>query len=208
MRRSGSFLFPVLALWAVSVAAAFWQFEGRYLPPAARPSGAAVARPEALPAPPLSHLAPNLTLTSGRITFVQFYNPDCPCSRDNEAHLRELTTRYPASSVRFIAVVECGATPSEQAAARRVWRERSMPDMEVALDPGGVIARAFGVWATPGAVILDRRGRVAYTGGFNAARFCHNPATAWAAQALAALEIEHPVPHPSMPFYGCQVQSR
>ena len=64
------------------------------------------------------------------------------------------------------------------------------------------------MWAAPAAVILNRDARVLYVGAYNAARYCDNPATAWAAAALRAADRDQPLARAQTPFYGCQVIPR
>jgi hypothetical protein len=213
MNVSNRAIFLALAVWGVCVCGAFWQYEWRYLRPAGRPLGAAAYRlngdKQPLPRTPLGALDTDqggIDLAgSTSITLLNFWSPTCACSRFAESQVRALAEDYRRCKVRFITVVECGAAKGEQATALAAWRERGMPKMPVATDPGGGIARAFGVWAAPGAVILNRQGRIAYIGSYNAGRFCADPSTAWAQQALQTILTNHNPSHASMPFYGCQV---
>jgi hypothetical protein len=109
--------------------------------------------------------------------------------------------------VRFVTVIQSEAGRTEQVEALREWHGRGMPQMPVVLDANGGIARTFGVWAAPAAVILNRQGQIAYIGAYNAARFCSDPATAWAMQALEAILADRPVTHLNTPFYGCRITS-
>jgi hypothetical protein len=203
----GVLLPGLLAFWGLGTVAAFWHFEGQYLRPAARPAGAATVLPNTLPTVP--------TLTTDRgtirlggpgpITLINFWNPDCPCSRYAEAHVRRLGQQYGAHGVRLVTVVECGRAASVQQTAMQAWQGRGLTDFAAAPDPGGQVARAFGVWAAPAAVILDSRGRVAYLGAYNAARYCNDTHTAWAQQALDAVLAGRKPTRAKTLFFGCQV---
>ncbi|HLK56195.1 MAG TPA: redoxin family protein [Chthonomonadaceae bacterium] len=208
-RWSDRTLKALLWIWGGGIALAFWQFEGQYFRPVSRPAGAAEIAPEQRPLSPVASLQTTegaLPLSGpGPVTLLNFWNPSCPCSRFMEGHVRKLMETYAPRGVRFVTVVAC--EEAEQARSRTLarWQERGLPVATAAADPGGALARRFGVWAAPAAVILDREGRVVYVGAYNAARYCDDPQSAWAAQALTAtLEGRKPrLAH--SPFYGCQV---
>lgn len=206
-RWSDRSLKALTGLWAVGMAAVFWQFEARYFRPVDRPAGAAELTPERTPLSPVASLTTTggtVSLAgSGQVTLLNFWNPSCPCSRFMEGHVRQLMEEYAPRGVRIVTVVACES--SREALALAQWRERGLPAADATPDPGSVIARKFGVWAAPAAVILDGKGRVVYVGAYNAARYCDDSHSAWASQALSAtLEGRRPTPAHS-PFYGCQV---
>lgn len=209
--RSGLKTAVLLTLWGVGTIAAFWLLEGQYLRPVTRPAGAMEAHPEDLPLPPFSQLSTNLGVSRlqgpGPVTLLNFWNPDCACSRFAEAHVHRLVNTYARQGVRFLTVVECGSTSDDRSEATRAWKSRDFPDFAFTLDPDGQIARAFGVWAAPAAVILNRHGQIAYVGAYNAARFCNDHHTAWAEKALQAILNDLPPSPAKTSFFGCQVLS-
>lgn len=210
MRRwSNRKLGTLICAWGLGTAGAFWQYEGRYFRPVERPAGAAELLPEHRPAPPLSTLKTSqgtITLSGpGPVTLLNFWNPSCPCSRFMEAHVRKLMEEYGPREVRFVTIMACGETDQAQKEALARWQSRGLPVSAAVPDTDSALARRFGVWAAPAAVILDREGRIVYVGAYNAARYCDDSHSAWAAQALTAtLEGKKPsLAH--APFYGCQV---
>ena len=199
----------LLLLWGAGTVLAFWHFEGQYLRPVARPAGAAVAHPEALPPAPYAVLdtqqGPARLAGPGPVTLLNFWNPRCPCSRFAESDVRRLIHAYAPQGVRFVTVIASGPTTADQGAASEAWRARALAGSATLVDADNRVARRFGVWAAPAAVILDARGRVAYTGAYNAARYCHDPSTAWAAKALAAVVQGRKPPRAKTLFFGCQL---
>lgn len=198
----------ILIAWGVGTGAAFWHLEAAYMRPASRPRGAATATPERCPPSPIPSLETDqgrLVLNSGKPLLLNFWNPTCSCSRYNEAHVRDLVKEFRPRGVRFITVVECGASYQERTTAMAAWQGRDVPSDAVVLDGGGKIARTFGVWAAPAAVLLDSGGHVTYVGAYNIARYCDNRDTAWAEQALDALLAGYKPTRPRTPFFGCQV---
>ncbi len=209
MKLLYAYRIPVLLIaWSCLTIYAFWQMIGRYLRPVGRPVGAALLQPERRPAPPLRCLEADVgTMTLGPnepVTVLNFWSPTCPCSRFMESHVRSLVTQYSSQGVRFATIIQCGPSEAEVSQALSDWRARGISTAIVA-DGGGSIARAFGVWAAPGAVILDRSGRIIYVGAYNVARYCNAKKTAFAALALQATLENRPPPRASTPFYGCQV---
>ena len=210
MKQSGNIGIGVLlTLWAGGTIGAFWHFEGQYLRPVPRPSGAAIAHPETFPAPPQITLATEqgvVSLTGPQpITVLNFWNPHCPCSRFAESDVRRLIRLYGPTGVRFITVVASGPAIPDKQEALTAWQNRGIPGTLTAIDGDNQIARRFGVWAAPAAVILNRQGRVAYTGAYNAARYCHDPHTAWGEKALAAVVQGQKPPRSKTLFFGCQL---
>ncbi|BDI32190.1 hypothetical protein CCAX7_42410 [Capsulimonas corticalis] len=207
IRRSPWVIGSVIAAWGLGTVASFWRLEAQYLRPASRPRGAAIAQPDRRPPPPVTALTTNRGIVAlgapGTITLLNFWNAHCPCSRYMEAHVAGLQKRYAASGVRVITVVEGDAGVDTAEDLLAAWRARG--GGEATADPDGRVARAFGVWAAPGAAIIDRSGRVSFVGGYNAARFCDNTQTAWAAQALDAAVRGAKPPRAKTLFFGCQV---
>lgn len=198
----------LLCAWAVLTVGAFWQWVGRYMRPVPRPAGAAVLKPEQRPAPPLQRLetdAGSMSLEGHPpVTVINFWSPTCSCSQYMENHVHQLIRDYSPRGVRFVTVVEGAGMEESKQALLAAWRERRI-DTPAAADGTGKVARAFGVWAAPAAVILDSQGRVVYVGAYNIARFCDNARTAYAQRALEAVLKQQTPPRADTPFYGCQV---
>ena len=211
MSRSGSFgITALLLLWGGGTALAFWHFEGQYLRPVSRPAGAVTARPEALLPSPYAALTTEegVVRLAGPepVTVLNFWNPHCPCSRFAEGDVRKLIRDYQGSGVRFVTII-AAPRPQDQREALAAWRSRGIVGTDAVADADNHLAQRFGVWAAPAAVILDTKGRVAYVGAYNAARYCHDPRTAWAAKALAAITYGQKPPRAKTLFFGCQLLS-
>ena len=210
MRRAGNTeIILLLSAWAGGTVFAFWHFEGQYLRPVSRPAQAAIAYPETLPPAPYTELSTqrgSAMLTGPEpVTVLNFWNPHCPCSRYAESDVRRLIHHYGPTGVRFITIVASGPTAQDQQEALSAWLGRGLAGTETTVDTDNQIARRFGVWAAPAAVILNAQGRVAYTGAYNIARYCHDPHTAWGEKALAAVVQGQRPPRAKTPFFGCQL---
>lgn len=178
-------------------ATVFWMQDWRYNLPTARPAsleqpapGTMVNLPDAL----REHAAHDLP------TLLHFYNPDCPCSRFNLDHVRELARRHQGRA-RVIAVLQGDdGDPSDRE------RETAQLGFPAIADPGSRIAAACGVYSTPQAVILDPAGKLVFRGNYNRSRYCTAPATEYARLALEA--VIHGAAAPEFPeaalvAYGC-----
>lgn len=159
---------------AAGCAAAFmWVQDGRYGQPTLRPRG--LVEPsigETLPWP--EELA--TSLIPGRPALLHFFNPDCPCSRFNLDHVRELSSHYGAR-ISLILVIQSDRPPG----ATHPVEGLSAPFVH---DVHGSIADLAGVYATPTAVVLDRSHRVSYVGNYTLTRYCADPAAQPARRAL------------------------
>ncbi|HEX5324654.1 MAG TPA: TlpA disulfide reductase family protein [Capsulimonadaceae bacterium] len=205
--RDPKTLTALLLAWALLTVAAFWHMEGQYLRPVSRPKGA--VDPQAGAISPLAMVWTDRGMVplarTNSIVLLNFWNPVCPCSRFMEGHVRDLGERYKKMGVRLVTVVECGKSLSEQEDALAAWRGRNLPDFAAVADPNGRIARIYGVWAAPAAVIINAKGRIVYVGAYNVARYCDATQTAFAAMALAAVVEGKKPPRSKTAFYGCQV---
>lgn len=186
-----------------------WFQDWRYSLPTPRPSALvqpAVGSPLLLTGA-LAGLRLGRPAAAGQIApavFLHFFNPDCPCSRFNLDHVRDLSARY-GDRVRFIAVVQAENAPALDAEIQRCHLS-----MQAVVDADGRIARAYGVYSTPQAVLLDRQGRLYYRGNYNAARYCDRTASEYARIALDSLLAGHPpplLPSSAAIAYGCPLPS-
>ncbi|ADV62606.1 alkyl hydroperoxide reductase/ Thiol specific antioxidant/ Mal allergen [Isosphaera pallida ATCC 43644] len=183
-------------LLVVSAALFWWQSWKDNLP---------VPRPSWLPSVPLGqmiqldHLAAHLSrntadsisarplgpddqdwLHPGQATLFHFANPDCPCSKYMEEHVRELYKMF-GDRLRFVAVL-----PSHDQTVYQSGVSGLFPHFRVVSDPEGMLARAMGVYATPTAVLLDEDYRLVYRGNYNQGRFCMTVSSQYARQAIEA----------------------
>jgi len=196
----------ILAFWLVLIGVTYWRMELRFLTPAPRPAGAAEIDPTQQPPAPVQQLQTDAGARAlhGRITLLNFWSPDCACSRFMEPHVRDLVARFQPHGVQLITVILTDDTRASDEEVLGWWRARGIQTPAL-VDRGGRLARQFGVWAGPAAVIVDARGRIVYTGAYNIGRYCTNERTAYAQQALEALLAGRTPPRAKTPFYGCQL---
>lgn len=148
---------------------------------------------------------------SQRLVLVNFFNPDCPCSRFNAAHVRELAERFGAE-VRFVPVMAEGS--GEEGAAR--WLEWFGLPASPVRDRNGAIAKALGVYSTPQAVLLESTGsargeaRLLYRGNYNRSRFERSAGTEYVRLSIEASLSHRQVTSPpeAALSYGCPIPRR
>jgi len=142
-----------------------------------------------------------LRFEAGKLLFLHFFNPDCPCSRYNLDHIRTLMRRH-RSEVQFAAVLQGeGGNERLRAAFDRLGLE-----IESVVDETGLWGEVTGVYATPLAVLLDRNQRLYFRGNYNLSRYCADPETEYARIELESILAGRPA-KPESPTasvsYGC-----
>jgi hypothetical protein len=186
-----------------AIGATFWYQDLQYSRPTPRPAGVtSVAVGSAVPLPPV--LARLQSAHPGKPVHLHFFNPDCPCSRFNVDHVRELVEAH-GDAVLFVAVLR-DADPDT---LERAYRKLDL-DIPFVVDDGR-IGEAMGVYSTPHAVILDRAGRLYYEGNYNVTRFCRDRETEFARLALERIRRAEPPPRfeaAATVAYGCPLPDR
>jgi hypothetical protein len=122
---------------------------------------------------------------NARLTVVSFFSSTCGCQRAHDARLRELSRRYGARGVAFVAIdAEATATLARDAAEARA---RSYP-YPLLTDPSGKSADALGASYSTYTVVLDPSLAVRYRGGIDSDMHeLHDDAQLYLADALDAL---------------------
>lgn len=160
----------------------------------------------ALPTPVPASYVPVMIQTQVRLphsidapVFLHFFNPECPCSRFNRKYFNQLIFQY-RSQIDFKIIIPPYASLED---AKSFFDA----EVEVIIDTMGW-AKACGVYATPQAVILDEKSQLFFRGNYNRTRYCTDPATNYAEQALKAFVNGQPLPRTAMDgwatrAYGC-----
>jgi hypothetical protein len=196
---------------------AFWYEDVRFSLPTPKPPG--------LVQPPMGATMPveRWLLAAGvdagaRPVLVNFFNPECPCSRFNVDHLHRLQAMF-GDRVLFVAAIQASDVETSSVPTALAKLELQMPYF---IDHGGVAAKEAGVYSTPQAVVVDAGHRLFYRGNYNTSRYCNDPKTEFVRLALddlLATESETPnsalTSSPTsesvrrvsaeMPAYGCEL---
>lgn len=104
-----------------------------------------------------------------KLTLIHFFNPNCPCSKFNTKHFKKIVETYKNK-------IEFKAYSTEKG-------EIDFP-IPVEFDQNAEMAKLYGVYSTPQAVILDHQGRLIYRGNYNKARYCSNKSSEFVMLAI------------------------
>jgi hypothetical protein len=176
----------------------FWYQDLRYFFPTPKPSDLVLKPVGAMLISSVSAIP-----QSDKPVFLHFFNPECPCSKFNLAHVRELVGKY-GDQVNFIAVLQS----PDSVTAINSYKQTHL-NIPYLLDIQGEIADSCGVYSTPQAVILTAEYKLFYRGNYNTSRYCTNQKTQFAKIAIDSLLHNHRPPHfvNLTPAYGCQLPS-
>ncbi|MEH0157451.1 hypothetical protein V6R21_25320 [Limibacter armeniacum] len=133
--------------------------------------------------------------------FIHYFNDECPCSRFNLKHFRSIYNKH-KNDLNFVVVVEDGKDPTTIAEAfpEGIHIITDTPDAKIAL--------VCGIYATPQAVIIDQQHQLYYKGNFNKARYCTQPTSNYAQQAVEDFIGGKPAPFfgwSAVQAYGCSL---
>lgn len=194
-----------IALLGVA-ATVFWYEDARYSLPTPEPAG--LAQPHKGDRVDVKASLERAGLSQTGPTLLHFFNPDCPCSRFNLQHVRELRSRF-GSRVTFIGVIEARIDDEGDRADAMKSVEGLGFDLPYVLDGDGSIAKAAGVYSTPQGVLLDAESTLVFRGNYNVSRFCTDPRTEFvklAVESFLASEKDGVMP-PEARAYGCELPS-
>lgn len=133
--------------------------------------------------------------------FIHFFNPHCPCSRFNLEHFRDLISQF-SGKIDFAVVLQ---TEKDDSSEKYRKLNLQLPFVE---DKDGKTAEKYGVYSTPQAVILDKKGRIYYRGNYNKSRYCSLRSSEYARLAAESLLREQKLeelPLYAVIAYGCQL---
>lgn len=141
--------------------------------------------------------------SNNKPVFIHFFNPDCPCSRFNIDHFKDLLAQY-GQEVNFVMVV---MSEEKGYDAKKIKKKYGI-DLPVYTD--SALAAATGVYSTPQAVILTPDKKLFYRGNYNRSRYCTDQASNYAQQSLESLLYGKPagLDQFATQAYGCTLPKR
>jgi len=192
----------VLAIWLsilfVGIAYLFWRNEYIYSLPTPVPRDYQEVKIGALVDLPIENFG-----SRKKPMFLHFFNPACPCSRFNIAHVKSLFKKYERQMSFAIVVINSEKEYSEEEIQDKF-------DFKVPVFFDQSIASACGVYSTPQAAILTGNHTLYYRGNYNKSRYCTNKESNYAQNAIDSLlsQVQTPQFSPlALTAYGCVLPS-
>ena len=112
---------------------------------------------EQLPTLTLNYLGKQPELT-GKPLLVEFWATWCPPCRKSIPHLNEIYSKYKAQGLQIV-----GITDEDEATVKKFQKQIPM-DYNVAINTPGSIYEQFGIKAIPTAFLVDKGGKIVWTG--------------------------------------------
>lgn len=194
-----------VAALLVFVGWVFWVQDVRFMLPTPKPPG--LLQPLVGSTLPMDALLARAGLSAdGRPVHLHVFNSECPCSRFNAEHIRELVATY-GRRVQFVGLVQLprGAEAEEIEEAKKEAAALNL-GIPLLMDEGGAMAREAGVYSTPQAVIVSATGVLVYRGNYNTSRYHVDPRTEFARLALESMVgNKRAFEDPDLPAYGCEL---
>jgi hypothetical protein len=175
----------------------FWYNELQYQLPTPIPEGY-----KAVNAGQLIKLNAKLKTDPSKPLFLHFFNPVCPCSRFNIKMFKSLVAQY-GRQVNFVVVVI-----SDRTYTAKEIQDKFDLNIPVTFDQS--LAAACGVYSTPQVALIDNTNRLYYRGNYNSSRYCTDPKTNYAQQAIdGLLENNRKLTFGKLALtsYGCRLAS-
>ncbi len=188
----------LLILIGASISFVFWKQELQYVTPTPVPHDyqpVTVNHTVELASLPLKE--------NHKPIHLHFFNPDCPCSRFNIDQFMSLVRTY-NEEIDFYVVVP---TQEHQESVNIKFKGI----VSVLVDPEQEIAREFGVYSTPQAVLVDTTGKLFYRGNYNRTRYCLDPKTNFAKMAIESIIAGESAPDfhaEATTSYGCELKEK
>lgn len=157
----------------------FWNQEVKYLLPTPKPKN--IVQLKNGDKAPVHVLG--LDINSNKNLLVHFYNPNCPCTKFNMNEIKLLSFEY-KDDVELVVVAQ---TKNIYEGLEQEIQSQFLHPIKVVLDKSGSIAKAFGIYASPQMVLVDKQLTVVYSGNYNISRYCTSKKTAFGKQSLEYL---------------------
>ncbi|WP_437881327.1 DUF6436 domain-containing protein [Pseudomonas sp. LRF_L74] len=126
----------------------------------------------------------------GPIRVVHFWDPQCPCHQETDAHLNYLIGLYRFSSVEFYSVQKPGS------------EGEMSPYLKGKLKPLDTLEGMESIPASPAIAIWDKNGQLAYAGPYSEGLVC-NSSNSFVEPVLDALALDRHVSAANTMAVGC-----
>jgi len=106
---------------------------------------------------------------SDLISVIHFWNPDCPCSRFNEVHVKKIMSDYTAKNVVFTIVV---SGKSAEQRKERALLARQVFNLAAVKDIRSDWPLKKGPPSSPAVAIMNKQGKLVYFGPYSLGARC------------------------------------
>lgn len=168
------FVASLVTLWLISTLVAFWWFQFRNIQAfdSDAPNNQTVFFESGELGHRLEKLVANDHVSNEKkeaISVIHFWNPDCPCNRFNEVHVKKIITDYAEKNVNFTIVVS-GSSEKErnqrQALAEKIFNHSAVKEIR------SDWPMHKGPPSSPAVAVLNRRGELVYFGPYSLGARC------------------------------------
>lgn len=136
---------------------------------------------------------------SNQIILVHFWNPDCACNRWNEAHVKEIVTKYQRKGVVIVTVTQPNSSADLSQLAELASDKFSTP---VIVDTQNALSDHYAPDATPAAAVI-KSGNLAYYGPYSTGAMCGNKNGAFVERTLDSLLAGKQMDLEKIQNFGC-----
>ncbi|HUT01865.1 MAG TPA: redoxin domain-containing protein [Phycisphaerae bacterium] len=146
----------------------------------------------------------NLADFAGKIVVLEWINPDCPVSRSfyTNGKMKALATECAAKGVVWLAI---NTTDYWTNAKNKAWVDKNKLPYPILNDQSGKVGRAYGAKTTPDMRVIDKAGKLAYSGAIDG-KGAGGKKVNFVAQAVGELLAGKKVSRPKTRPYGCSVK--
>lgn len=123
----------------------------------------------------------------GSISVIHFWNPDCPCSRFNEVHVKKIISDYADKNVEFSVVVS-GKTSQQRNAYSELAKQVFNFDAVKAIRSDWPMEQ--GPPSSPAVAIMNKQGKLVYFGPYSLGARCSPDKGKFVEKALDGLSDE------------------
>ena len=148
----------------------------------------------------------NLADYTGKIVVLEWTNPDCPFVKAayKKQEMTKLAEAYKDKGVVWLAINSTGTTTNVKNAD---WVAKQHIGYPVLNDAAGTVGHAYAAKSTPDMFVIDKTGKVVYSGAIDDDQEGTKGAAAtnYVKDALDEVLADKPVATPHTESYGCAV---
>lgn len=144
----------------------------------------------------------------GKIVVLEWTNQDCPFvkGRHGDQTMQKTYAKYAEKGVVWLAINSTAGAKPEKDRVHAAQQHLAYP---VLMDSEGQVARAYGAKTTPHMFVIDRSGKLAYSGAIDddpGGQKDKKEVVNYVAAAIDDLLADKPVAKASTKPYGCSVK--